>query len=155
MSKVKRVKENIFASPNQAITAYEFGHGFIPREDQSSWNRKEKYAQFEGKTFRNICGTTSLQLNSSRRFPIVNEEMNQEANFCTRLMNSSLPLRHRCDSTNSRQDQNFGYRTSQNLVSTWGIDNVKVPEGKESHMLIVDEKKKKSISQYNEGLAFR
>ncbi len=141
----------IFASPNQAITAYDFGLVSYRAKVKVLGTDSPKYAKFEGKPFETTVGRILFNNTLPNDFLFVNEEISQKR---INALVDELIMHHGIDKTPPVLDRikNFGYRYSTKSGTTWGIDNVRVPEKKKE---IVDRGRalEKAITeQFNEGL---
>ncbi|MDB5260584.1 MAG: DNA-directed polymerase subunit beta, DNA-directed polymerase subunit beta [Candidatus Nomurabacteria bacterium] len=119
-----------FASPNEAITAYEFGIlSFRAKIWVLASTDKEKYAKYEGKPFQTTVGKLLFNSVFPTSFPYINEEVTGKK------MNGIIDqviLTYGLDTAPSVIDKikAFGYKYATISGTTWNIDAVKVPPEK-------------------------
>ncbi|MDP3958472.1 MAG: DNA-directed RNA polymerase subunit beta' [bacterium] len=141
----------IFASPNAAITAYDFGVVGFRAKVKVMASDKPKYKQFGGGIFETSVGRLLFNSILPEDLTYVNEEMNVK-----KLANlvDDLIMHYGIDATPRILDKikDFGYRYISVSGITWGIDDVKVNEKKPA---IVERGRKQADEvqeQFNEGL---
>ena len=140
-----------FASPNQAIMAYEFGEISFRSKIKVLGTEKEKYNQFGGKPFETSVGRLLFNSILPADMPFLNEEMSQKR--ISALVDEFI-YRYGIDATPAILDKikNFGYKFITKAGITWGIDNVRVPEGKKAIIEKGRKMEEEVLSQYNDGL---
>jgi DNA-directed RNA polymerase subunit beta' len=119
-----------FASPNEAITAYDFGIVSFRAKITVMPSDKEKYAQFGGKPFETTIGRLLFNSVFPSEFPYMNDEVTGKK------MNAIIDqviLTYGLDTAPSVIDKikAFGYKYATISGTTWNIDAVKVPKDKE------------------------
>src|SRR6185436_7465347 len=119
----------IFASPNQAITAYDFGAVSFRAKIKILGTESPKYDKFEGKIFETTVGRLLFNGILPKDFGYLNEEMSQKR--LSSLVDEII-MHYGIDETPKVLDKikEFGYRYATKSGITWGIDNVSVPPGK-------------------------
>ena len=141
----------MFASPNQALTAYDYGAVSFRAKIKVLATNTEKYAAFEGKAFETTVGRLLFNNCFPEDYPFINEEMVQK-----RISNviDQVILRYGIDGTPAILDKvkDFGYRYATRSGVTWSIDNVSVPEKKKDIVAGGRKEEDLIISQYLEGL---
>ena len=150
----ERGEDKYFASPNQAITAYDFGIVGFRSKIKVMGTNSPKYAKFEGKLFETSVGRLFFNSVLPENFPYLNEEIN--LNRISSLVEEFI-VQYGFDGTPKLLDKikNFGYKYSTQSGITWGIDNVKVPEGKKDIVKRGRVEAEELIKEYNEGLLSR
>ncbi|MBP6926149.1 MAG: DNA-directed RNA polymerase subunit beta' [Candidatus Pacebacteria bacterium] len=140
-----------FASPNQAIIAYEFGEISFRSKIKVLGTEKEKYAAYGGKPFETSVGRLLFNSILPADMPFLNEEMPQKR--ISALVDEVI-YRYGIDATPPILDKikNFGYKFITKAGITWGIDNVKVPEGKKAIIERGRKMEEEVFSQFNDGL---
>ncbi len=140
-----------FASPNQAIIAYEFGEISFRSKIKVLGTEKEKYAAYGGKVFETSVGRLLFNSILPADMPFLNEEMPQKR--ISALVDEVI-YRYGIDATPPILDKikNFGYRYITKAGISWGIDNVKVPEGKKAIIERGRKMEEEVFSQFNDGL---
>ena len=110
-----------FGSPNQAITAFDLGVITFRAKIKVLGSDKTRYSKFEGKPFETTVGRLFFNSIFPDDFPYLNEEI---TNKRMSLIVDELIMHYGIDATPKVLDKikDFGI--------TWGIENVKVPEGK-------------------------
>ena len=140
-----------FASPNQAITAYEYGVISFRAKVKVLATKTPKYEKFNGEIFDTTVGKLLFNSILPNDFPYVDDEMNQKR-ISTLL--DELVMHYGIDATPPILDKikEFGFKYSTHSGVTWGLDNVKVPV--EKAKIIADSKKieEEIISQWTDGL---
>jgi DNA-directed RNA polymerase subunit beta' len=121
-----------FASPNEAITAYDFGVvSFRAKVWVMANADKEKYAEFLGKPFETTIGRLLFNSVFPSDFPYMNDEVT------IKKMNSIIDqviLTYGLETAPKVIDKikAFGYKYATVSGTTWNIDAVKVPKEKEA-----------------------
>jgi len=140
-----------FASPNEAMTAYDYGEVSFRAKINVFPTDSLRYSKFEGKIFQTTVGRLMFNSSLPKDFPYVNEEMTQKR--LSALVDDVI-YKYGVDETPKVLDKikDFGYEYSTKSGITWSIDNVVVPKEKKS--IITEARKQESeiISQFNEGL---
>lgn len=141
----------MFATPNQAITAYEFGMVSLRAKIKVLGSEKAKYGLYQDAPFETSVGRLLFNSILPDDFPFVNDEMNQK-----RLSGliDELIFTYGIDKTPAILDKIklFGYRYATRSGVTWGIDNVQVPEDKYTYVERGRNEEREVMNQYNEGL---
>jgi DNA-directed RNA polymerase subunit beta' len=141
----------LFSSPNEAITAYDFGMVSFRAKIKVLPTEKAKYAPFNGQPFETTIGRLLFNSVLPEDFPYLNEEITKK-----RMSNlvDDLILRHGIDGTPDILDKikNFGYRYATRSGTTFGMDSVRIPEGKPAIIKAARKEEEEIISQYNDGL---
>ncbi|MBI2046066.1 MAG: DNA-directed RNA polymerase subunit beta' [Parcubacteria group bacterium] len=140
-----------FASPNDAISAYDFGRvGFRAKMKVMSTD-SPKYQAFEGGVFETSVGRLLFNSVLPKDFPYINKAVDKKemGNIIEDLI-----ARYGIDATPPVLDKikAFGYRYVTKSGITWGIDDVKVPKEKKEIIAAAREKENEIWKQYNEGL---
>ncbi len=140
-----------FSSPNTAVLAYEHGIVTLRAKVQVLATDTAKYKKFEGKIFETTVGRILFNSILPSDFSYVNEEMNQKR--LSKLVDE-LIMHYGIDATPPILDKikKFGFRYSTASGTTWGLDNVQVPQEKKN---IIEEGRKmeeKVRGEWNDGL---
>ena len=144
-------ENKIFASPNEAITAWDF-HVVSPRAKIKVLGTEEKrYESFANKPFETTIGRLLFNAVLPEDYPYINEEMDKKR---MGTLVDDLILIYGVDSVASILDRikHFGFSYATYAGITWGIDDVRDPQEKK---VIVDAAKKEAeavVTQYNDGL---
>ena len=141
----------MFSSPNQAITAHDFDAISFRAKIKVLGTEKEKYAQFGGQPFETTVGRILFNSVLPDDFPFINEEITKKR---MSTLVDDLILKHGIDGTPSVLDKMkaFGYKYATKSGTTFGMDNVKVPEGKKAVIAASRKEEETIIGQYNDGL---
>lgn len=141
----------IFASPNNAITASDFGEVSLRAKVKVLPTDSPKYAEFSGKPFETSVGRLLFNSTLPKDYPFINKEI--ERKTMAGLVDDLLD-RYGVPGVPSIMDKikSFGFKYVTKAGITWSMDDVIVPEEKSA---IINEAKKKSLAvenEYNEGL---
>jgi DNA-directed RNA polymerase subunit beta' len=141
----------IFASPNQAILAYDYGEVSFRAKVKVLGTEKDKYSQFEGKPFETSVGRLKFNSILPSDLPYINDEMSQKR---ISALVDELIYRYGIDATPPILDKikTFGYTYITRAGITWGIDNVRVPSEKKEIIARGRKMEEEVLSQYNDGL---
>jgi DNA-directed RNA polymerase subunit beta' len=141
----------MFASPNQAITAYDFGIVSFRAKIKVLGTDTPKYKKFEDKPFETTVGRLFFNSILPNDFPYINEEINSKR---ISALVDELIMHYGIDETPKVLDKikDFGYKYVTKSGITWGIDNVMVPEGKKDIVAKGRKMAEEVTSQYQEGL---
>ncbi len=141
----------IFESPNSAVTSYEFGVVSLRAKIKVMATNTPKYSKFEGKIFDTTVGRLLFNSILPNEFAFINEEMNIK-----RLSSlvDELIMHYGIDATPPIIDKikNFGYKYSTISGTTWGLDNVKVPEQKKGIIENGRKAEDEVLAQWKDGL---
>ncbi|MFA6258370.1 MAG: DNA-directed RNA polymerase subunit beta', partial [Candidatus Paceibacterota bacterium] len=140
-----------FPSPNTAITAYEYGLVSLRAKIKIMATDTEKYSSFKGGIFETSVGRLLFNSILPNDFNYVNDEMKQGR---LSALVDELIVSYGVNNTPPILDKikEFGFKYSTHSGTTWGLDNIKVPEEKKK---IIEEKKKeaeKVVNEWKEGL---
>ena len=147
----ERGEGRYYSSPNSAITAYEFGVVSLRAKIHVLPTDTERYKHFDGKTFETTVGRLLFNGILPKDYPFLNHEMSRKK--MSELVDNLIE-RYGIENIPAIMDKikNFGFRYATFSGVTWGLGDVKIPEGKKS----IIEKGRKAvaevISQYQEGL---
>jgi len=141
-----------FSSPNQAITAFDLGViTFRAKIKVIASSKKARYARFADKPFETTVGRLFFNSIFPEDFPYMDEEIT------IKRMSSlvdELIMHYGIDETPKVLDKikDFGYQYATYSGVTWGIDNVRVPEGKPAIVAKFRKEEELVREQYAEGL---
>ncbi|MCU0660520.1 MAG: DNA-directed RNA polymerase subunit beta' [Candidatus Pacebacteria bacterium] len=140
-----------FASPNQAITMYDFGGVSFRAKIKVLGTDSEKYAKFENKPFETTVGRLLFNSVLPSDFEYINEEITQKK---MSVIIDQVIMRYGVDATPDILDKlkEFGYRYATVSGVTWSIDNVIVPEEKKAIIAKGEAQEAEVVVQFNEGL---
>ncbi len=140
-----------FASPNEAMTAYDYGKVSFRAKIKVLPTDSPRYAKFEGKPFETTVGRLMFNSSLPKDFPYLNEEMTQKR--LSRLVDDVI-TKYGVDETPKVLDmiKSFGYRFVTKSGITWGIDNVVVPADKPKIIAEARNKVSEIVAQWSEGL---
>ncbi len=143
--------ERMFGSPNQAITAYDLDVITLRTPIKVLGTEKAKYAAFNDQPFETTVGRILFNSILPDDFPYLNETVSQKRinalidEFIMHYGIEEMP--HLLDKIKA-----FGFKYSTLSGVTWGMDNVRVPEGKVAVVAKGRASQKEVEDQYNEGL---
>ncbi|MFA5840734.1 MAG: DNA-directed RNA polymerase subunit beta' [Candidatus Paceibacterota bacterium] len=140
-----------FSSPNTAITACDYGIISLRAKIKVLATDTHKYKKFGGELFETTVGKLLFNSILPNDFSYVNDEMTQDR---LSALLDELIVHSGVDNTPAILDKikAFGFKYSTISGTTWGLDNVKVPEEKKK---IIEEGKKleeDTVAQWSEGL---
>lgn len=147
----ERGEGKIFATPNAAITAYDFGIVGFRAKIKVMGTETPKYSQWEGKPFETTVGRLLFNSVLPSDFPFINKEVTKKD-----LANAvdDLITRYGIDGTPAALDKikAFGYRYVTKSGVTWSIADVKVPKEKKTIVSAARKKEDEIAAHYNGGL---
>jgi DNA-directed RNA polymerase subunit beta' len=137
-----------FPSPNSAITAYDFDHVDFRAKIKVLGTDSIKYAEFGGNVFETTVGRLLFNSVLPSDYPYMNKEIERKK---MAALVDDLINRYGIKNIPSIMDKikTFGFKYATVSGVTWGIDDVKIPEGKYA----VIEKAKKRTEDLNEHFA--
>ncbi len=140
-----------FASPNEAMTAYDYGAVSFRAKVKVLPTDTARYAQFENKPFETTIGRLLFNSSLPKDFPYLNEEMTQKR--LSRLVDEII-TKYGVDETPHALDmiKSFGYKFVTKSGISWGIDNVIVPAEKPKIVAEARKKEAEIRSQWSDGL---
>ncbi|MCA9356286.1 DNA-directed RNA polymerase subunit beta' [Candidatus Nomurabacteria bacterium] len=140
-----------FSSPNDAILAYDYEEVDLRAKIKVLPSEKEKYASFGGKMFETTVGRLLFNVILPEDFPYLNEEITSKK--MSKIVDECI-LRYGIEKTPKILDKikNFGFKYATISGTTWGIDNVIVPEGKAQIVEDCRNKEKIVTEQFMDGL---
>jgi DNA-directed RNA polymerase subunit beta' len=118
-----------FPSPNEAITAYDFGIVSFRAKIIVMPSEKVKYAQFGGKPFETTIGRLLFNSVFPSEYPYMNDEVTGKK---MNTIIDSVILTYGLETAPTVIDKikSFGYKYATVSGTTWNIDAVKVPKEK-------------------------
>ncbi len=141
----------IFATPNAAITAYDFGVVGFRAKIKVMGTDTEKYGVYEGKPFETTVGRLLFNSVFPKDFPYINKEVIKKD-----LANAvdDLITRYGIDGTPAVLDKikAFGYKYVTKSGITWSLSDVKVPPEKKAIVAAARKEEQLVIEGYEEGL---
>lgn len=140
-----------FASPNEAITAYDFGVVSFRAKILIMPGDKEKYSKFEGKPFETTVGRLLFNSVLPNDFLYINDEISGKK-MGTLLDEVILKYGLEIAPTVIDKIKAFGYKYATVSGTTWNIDAVKVPKEKKELVTEGWATAARVENDYNEGL---
>ncbi len=140
-----------FSSPNQAITAFDLGIITFRAKIKVLGTDKARYSRFENKPFETTVGRLFFNTIFPDDFPYLNEEITIKR---MSLLVDELIVHYGIDATPKFLDKikDFGYQYATYSGVTWGIDNLKVPEGKKEIVAKFRKEEEVVRGQFADGL---
>ncbi len=140
-----------YTNPNSAITAYEFGVVSLRAKIKVLPTDTERYKIFGGQAFETTVGRLMFNGILPKDYPFINKEMSRKE--MSKLVDDLIE-RYGIENIPAIMDgiKNFGFRFATYSGVTWGLSDVKIPEGKKA---VIDKGKaqvREVVEQYNEGL---
>lgn len=143
-----------FASPNDAINAFDYGLVDFRAEIQVLATDTKKYEQFAGQIFKTSVGRLLFNSVLPSDHPFINKVVTQRDLFglVVDLIDDQGVAAVPAVVDKIKQ---FGFRYATVSGTTWGIDEVIVPEGKGAIVAAAREQEGEIVNYYNEGLISR
>ena len=140
-----------YSTPNNAITAYEFDVVDLRAKIQVLPTDTERYKVFDGKMFETTVGRLLFNAVLPRDYPFLNQEMTRKK--MSELVDD-LISRYGIESIPAIMDKikEFGFRYATVSGVTWGLGDVKIPEGKAAIIKKGWSLVNEVVNQYREGL---
>ena len=140
-----------FISPNDAMTAYDFGFVSFRAKVWVMPTEKAKYAKFDGKPFQTTIGRLFFNSIFPSDFPYINEEV------AIKKMNAIVDeviLTYGLETAPKVIDKikSFGYKYATISGTTWSIDAIKIPKEKDALIKGGWEQSGRVEADYEEGL---
>ncbi len=141
----------VFESPSSALAAHEFDQVSYRALIKVLPGTSEKYKQFKGQLFETTVGRLLFNLILPEDYPYQNKEIEKKS---MGVLVNDLINKYGIESVPPILDKikTFGFKYVTTSGVTWGIDDIKIPEGKKP---VIEAAKKRSDEitiQYNEGL---
>lgn len=140
-----------FASPNEAITAYDFGIVSMRAKILVQPTDKPKYAKFNGKYFETTVGRLKFNTVFPSDYQYVNEQINKKK---MSLLLDSIITHYGVEIAPSVIDKlkDFGYKYATVSGTTWSITSVEEPETKKDKIAEGWSRAEQIENLYNDGL---
>ena len=140
-----------FASPNEAILAYDYGWVDIHSKLFVKITKTPKYQQVGREILETSVGRLLFNSVLPRDYAFLNKEMTKKD--LERLV-SNLIQRYGIDATPMILDRikSLGFRHATDSGISWGMDDIQVPEEKKSLIEKAKEEARVIENQYNQGL---
>jgi DNA-directed RNA polymerase subunit beta' len=143
-----------FPNPNAAITAHDFGVIDLRAKVKVLATDTPKYKQFEGQVFETTVGRLLFNSVLPSEHPFINDVVTQKT-----LFNIVIELidEEGTDAVPKIVDRmkKFGFQFATKSGTTWGIDDVKVPEEKRAILEKAREEEREILTHFDEGLLSR
>jgi DNA-directed RNA polymerase subunit beta' len=147
-------ENKFFASPNDAINAYDYGIVDFRAKIKVLATNTPKYAQFEGKLFETSVGRLLFNSVLPSDHPYINQLVTQRDLFGIVL---DLIDDQGIDVVPGvvNKIKKFGFKYATVSGTTWGIDEVVVPQEKQKIIADAREEERAIIEHYRDGLLSR
>jgi DNA-directed RNA polymerase subunit beta' len=141
----------IFESPEAAVIAQNFGEVTYRAKVKILPNDSKKLAQFEGKIFETSVGRILFNDMLPIDYPFINKEIDRKK--LSAIIDDLITL-HGVESIPAILDgiKKFGFKYATHSGTTWGIDDVVIPEGKKDVISKAKTHSDEVMHQFNEGL---
>jgi DNA-directed RNA polymerase subunit beta' len=140
-----------FGSPSDAITAHQFDEIDIRAKIKVMADNSPKFRAFEGQMIETTVGRILFNQNLPEDFAFLNKEINgKEISNIVEQMISTHPI----DDVGMILDRlkNFGFHYATMSGTTWGIDDIMVPDDKERIVAEARQETARLEEKYEEGL---
>jgi DNA-directed RNA polymerase subunit beta' len=143
-----------FASPNEAISAYDYGAVGFRSIVKVLGTDSPKYAQFNGKVFETTVGRLLFNSVLPKEYPYINDVMKKSA--LVRLVNDLID-HYSLERIPPIVDKikNFGFFYATRSGVTWSLGDLQTPAKKPGIIKAAKEKVDMLNEQYNNGLLSR
>ena len=140
-----------FPCVNNAITSYDFGVVSFRAKIKVLSIDTPKYKQFEGKIFETSIGRLLFNSVLPPDYPYINKEIDRKR---MSAIIDDLINKYGIENVPDILDQikNFGFKYATHSGITWGIDDIKIPAGKNEVIAKSRIQSEKVTEQFNEGL---
>jgi DNA-directed RNA polymerase subunit beta' len=140
-----------FASPNEAMTAYDYGEVSFRAKIKVLPTDSPRYAKFEGKIFETTVGRLMFNSSLPKDFPYVDGDMTQKK---LSALVDDIIYTYGMDETPKVLDKikEFGFKYSTKSGITWSMDSVVVPKEKAGIVAEARKEEAEIISQWGDGL---
>ncbi|PIQ91411.1 MAG: DNA-directed RNA polymerase subunit beta' [Parcubacteria group bacterium CG11_big_fil_rev_8_21_14_0_20_39_22] len=141
----------IFSSPNNAITAFDFGEVDFRAKIKVRGSDRVKYEEFKGQAFETSVGRLLFNSVLPDDYPYQNHEIERKkmAALVDDLTNKygirEIP-------TIMDRIKSFGFKYATYSGITWGIDDVKIPDAKKGVVERASKQAEELQNYYNDGL---
>ncbi|MFA5987639.1 MAG: DNA-directed RNA polymerase subunit beta', partial [Candidatus Paceibacterota bacterium] len=144
-------EDTCFESPNEAITAYDFGRVGFRTKIKLLGGASEKYKEFEGKLIETTVGRILFNSVLPSDYKLLNKEMG--AKDMSGLV-EDLIEKYGTDGVPSILDKikDFGYKYVTKAGVTWGMTDLTVPPSKAAIVAKATEEIAKIDANFDEGL---
>ncbi len=143
-----------FPSPNAAITAYDFGVIDIRAKVKVLATDTPKYTQYEGKIFETSVGRLLFNSVLPSEHDFINDVITQRTLFGIIIEIIDDEGIGAVPKIVDRMKR-FGFEYATKSGTTWGIDDVVVPEGKKGIIEDARKEEAKVLAFFNDGLISR
>ncbi len=141
----------VFESPEAAILAHNFGETTFRAKIKVLPNDEVKYAPFEGKLFETTVGRLLFNAILPHDYPFINKEIDRKK---LSAIIDDLITSHGINKIPGILDgiKKFGFKYATYSGTTWGIDDVVIPEGKADVISKAKTQSEQVTHQFDEGL---
>ncbi|HAT68645.1 MAG TPA: DNA-directed RNA polymerase subunit beta' [Candidatus Yonathbacteria bacterium] len=144
-------EDKIFPTPNSAITAHDFDVVSYRAKIKVMGTDTAKYAQFNGEVFETTVGRLLFNSVLPSDFAYVNKAVGKKE---LEAIIDEIINTYGIDATPIILDKikDFGFKYVTKAGITWGIDEIKIPEGKKALIAGARKEAEEVRSEFNEGL---
>ena len=141
----------VFESPEAALSAHNFGVISYRSKIKVLAGEGDKYKQFDGKVFETTVGRILFNNMLPVDYPFINKEIDRKK---LSGIIDELIISHGIAKIPEILDgiKAFGFKYATHSGTTWGIDDVVIPEGKKEVISQAKIKSEEVMNQFNEGL---
>ena len=147
----KKGEGKYFSSPNEAITAFDFGIVNMRAKILIQPTDKPKYAQFAGKYFETTVGRLKFNTVFPADFPYINEQIDKKK---MSVLLDNVITHYGLEIAPSVIDKlkDFGYKYATVSGTTWNINAVEEPKDKDAKVSEGWDRAEKITEMYKDGL---
>ena len=147
----KKGEGKYFSSPNDAIRAYDFGDIDFRAKINVLATAKGRYAEFDGGVFETTVGRLLFNMVLPKDVPFINDVIDRKA--MAKIIHMLID-NYGVDNIPPIIDKikTFGFKYATLSGITWGMDDIKIPEGKKDIIEKAQKAADETYDQYNNGL---
>ncbi len=144
-------EDKFFPTPNNAITAYDFGAVNFRARIKVLPTDSKKYEVFNGEVFETSVGRLLFNSVLPSDYPFINDVMtNKKMSALVDDLIARYGLDQIPEILNKIKEFGFNYATHSGI--TWSLSDLIIPEKKDEIIEAAKKKSEEVINQYNEGL---
>ncbi|MDO8430586.1 MAG: DNA-directed RNA polymerase subunit beta' [Candidatus Taylorbacteria bacterium] len=145
-----RGEGKIFESPEAALTAHNFDEVTYRAKIKVLAPKTPKFKQFDGKIFETTVGRILFNEMLPDDYPFINQEIDKKK---LPAIIDDLIISHGIAKIPDILDgiKKFGFKFATHSGTTWGIDDVVIPEGKKDVIAKAKVKSEEVMHQFDEG----
>jgi len=147
----KKGEGKYFPSPNAAIQAFDFGDIDFRASIKVLATETDRYKQFEGGVFETTVGRLLFNATLPKDVPFINDTIDRKA--MAKIVDMLID-NYGVENIPKIIDKikKFGFQYATYSGITWGMDDIRIPEGKKDIIEKAQKEADQVFEQYNTGL---